>query len=202
MNSAPKNFGFEGVSTISAAELARNPELFPDQPGIYAVVGKAAIPVLDLLGYYSVAESCHSFIGMDPILYVGAARYSSIRKRASDHLFGDARKSTFRQSLGIALAPVLNLHPVVSSARSGFHFGDGEAALSGWIQGNLSLTCVVTREPIALERQVVRQNHPPFNIKEREWDAFARQLSARRQAVTRRAISQMAAGAGFGVGVV
>lgn len=172
---------------IPAAILAANLHLFPDRRGVYAIVGRAAIPVLDRQGYYDMARSCHGFIGMEPVVYIGSAssQRSSVRKRAADHLFGDARKSSFRQSLGVALAAQLNLRPVAAAGQSGFHFGDGERALSAWIQAHLSFTYRVCSDPIALERLLVKEGHPPFNIKEREWDPFARQLSAWRQAASR-----------------
>lgn len=172
---------------VPAHVLAGNLSLFPKERGIYVIAGRAAIPLLDLLGYYGTAHSCHGFIGREPIIYVGAASsgYSSIRKRAADHLFGDSRKSTFRQSIGVALASKLNLRPVAAVGRSGFHFGDGEKALSSWICSNLALAYTACRDPIGLERIVMKASHPPFNIKEREWDPFARQLSALRQAVPR-----------------
>ncbi len=172
---------------IPAHVLASNLELFPNRHGVYAIVGRAAIPVLDLLGYYDEAQSCHSFIGMDPVLYIGSARSSSVRQRAGHHLFGDARKSTFRQSLGIALSSRLGLRPIVAAGQAGFHFGKGEAVLSAWIHQHLSLTFEINNDPIARERILMKSNHPPFNIKEREWDPFARSLSARRQAITREA---------------
>lgn len=170
---------------IPAHTLAADLKLFPDRHGIYAILGRAAIPVLDMLGYYEVAQSCHSFIGMEPVLYIGSARSSSVRQRAGHHLFGDARKSTFRQSLGIALSSRLNLRPIVAAGQAGFHFGNGEAVLSAWIHQHLSLTFEINDDPIARERTLMKSDHPPFNIKEREWDPFARHLSARRQAITR-----------------
>lgn len=169
-----------------ARKLAAEPGLLPNRPGVYAIVGRSAIPVLDLQGYYATALSCHAFIGMEPVLYVGSAssQRSSVRKRVSDHLLGDARKSTFRQSLGLALAAQLNLQPTSLAGRAGFHFGEGERVLSAWMQANLSFTYHVCDDPIGVERALVKGCHPAFNIKEREWDPFARQLSARRQAVS------------------
>lgn len=170
---------------VSANRLAAQPDLLPDRTGVYVIAGRAIIPVLHREGYYSSAGSCHAFWGMDAIAYIGCAFRSSIRKRIGDHLFGDSRKSTFRQSLGILLTDDLGLSPIGVRGQAGFHFGEGEADLSIWIQSNLWFAYQATDKPIELERALVRAGNPPFNIKERERDPFARALSARRQAVSR-----------------
>lgn len=170
---------------LSGEQLAADLSLLPDQRGVYIAVGRAIIPLLNEQGYYGVASSCHDFIGMDPIAYVGCAFGTSIRQRVGHHLFGDSRKSTLRQSLGVCLAAKLRLKAVGVHGRSGFHFGDGEIRLSAWIQAHLSFTFQISGRPIELERSLMKAHHPPFNIKEREWDPFARQLSAARQAMSR-----------------
>lgn len=170
---------------IAASRLAAQPDMLPEKAGVYIAAGRAVIPILDREGYYSNALACHGFLGMEAVAYIGCAFRSSIRKRIGDHLFGDSRKSTFRQSLGILLAEQLCLCPIGGRGQAGFHFGEGEAKLSAWMRSNLWFTYKVSEKPIDLERSLVRALHPPFNIKERERDPFARLLSARRQAVSR-----------------
>lgn len=175
----------EKAPLVKAIDLASNLDLFPNSRGVYAIAGKAVIPLLAAQGYYDMADACHGFIGMNPVVYVGSARFSTVRKRAADHLFGDARKSTFRQSLGLLLAQELGLSPIAAPGQTGFHFGRGEAALSSWIRTNLTLTFLASNDPISLEGQLMAANRPPLNIKGRERDPFARFLSGKRQEVAR-----------------
>lgn len=153
-----------------------------DQPGAYILVGSMAIPVLHAAGYYSKTSACHRFLGFDAVVYVGSAAKTSVKKRVADHLFGDSRKSTMRQSLGLLLSANLKLVPQARSGNGGFHFGDGERVLTDWISANLKAAFVSSNRAIDLERQLQHDLSPALNIKEREWDPFARFLSSLRQA--------------------
>lgn len=152
------------------------------RPGVYALVGSKVIPILAAAGYYSTTTDCHRFLGPEAVIYVGSAARSSVSKRVADHLYGDARRSTLRQSLGLLLRAELQLVPQARAGNGGFHFGDGEQALTKWISAHLKVAFRTSDRAIDLERQVQRALAPALNIKEREWDPFARSLSTLRQA--------------------
>lgn len=174
--------------------MAGQPDRIPLSCGVYVISGKALIPALASWGYYDMDGNCHGFVDRQPVLYVGSssASCSSVRLRLLAHLQGDSRKSTFRQSLGLMLAGDLDLTPVASSCSGGFHFGSGEARLSRWIQGQLSIGVVPHHRPIQAERGLLKSVSPALNIKECERQPFARHLSARRQAIRALAASASA----------
>ena len=153
------------------------------RPGVYVLAGSKAIPMLAAAGYYSTTTDCHRFLGSEAVIYVGSASsaHSSVRKRVSDHLYGDSRRSTLRQTLGLLLRTELQLMPQGRAGNGGFHFGDGEEALTQWISSHLKVAFRTSESALELERQVQRALAPALNIKEKEWDPFARSLSARRK---------------------
>ncbi len=167
------------LKPVSAATLANNALLIPDEPGAYAVFFDSGTCLLERSGYLDFDNVYPpSFDGFD-LLYVGATM-DSLRRRAMQHVVGDSRTSSLRMTVGALLAGDLDLDPVGDGSRTYFNFGDGERRLTQWLCAHTRVAVHPCPQPFAIEKWLLREYAVPLNLSERKRHPFSKYLMALR----------------------
>ena len=178
------------LKPISAATLANNALLIPDEPGAYALFFDSGTCLLERSGYLDFDKAYPpSFDGFD-LLYVGATM-DSLRRRAMQHVVGDSRTSSLRMTVGALLAGDLDLDPVGDGSRTYFNFGDGERRLTQWLCAHTRVAVHPCSQPFTIEKWLLREYAIPLNLSERKRHPFSKYLMALRAVYAGRPISAL-----------
>jgi len=106
-----------------------------------------------------------------------------LKDRILNHFRGNAEGSTLRLSLGVLLGEQLGIELRRVGRRKRMTFGDGEDALSEWMESNTSVGWVVHPRPWELEAVVISELSLPLNLDQNKDHQFHAVLTnARRQA--------------------
>jgi hypothetical protein len=138
-------------------------------------------------------DDCHRHAGK-VLLYAGISPKAppkngkppskqNLQKRIQYHMNGNAEGSTLRLTLGVLLAPLLNiqLRRVGSGRRSTFSYG--EEALSEWLDKNAYVAWIVHEMPWEIEPAFISAVSLPLNIDHNRSHPFCGTLrSARSEA--------------------
>ena len=176
----------------SRAEILAKPSPAPEESGLY-VWYFADVPDLVPTG------DCIQF-GDRFLLYCGICpRRSSpsgsqrkrrtLSKRLKDHFSGNASGSTLRLSLGCLLSEQLGIHLQVGEGSNRKTLGNGEDALSDWMDKNAFVTWMIDPEPWLLEDELIHLARPPLNLQGNRDHPFFTDLSAIRKRCKERAES-------------
>jgi hypothetical protein len=120
----------------------------------------------------------------------GSPSKQTLRSRIiRNHLKGNASSSTLRLTLGCLLSDQLGieLRRVGSSGR--LTFGDGEAALTAWMDANAFVCWTVSDRPWLLEREIISTVNLPLNLDQNSRHPYCQTLRACRAAAKERARS-------------
>ncbi len=116
------------------------------------------------------------------LLYVGIApsrsgSRSSLRTRLRGNLRGNASGSTLRLSLGCILADVIGLHLQPTGRTRRLTWGDGEQALSAWMDDHAFVNWLEIEAPWDIEADVVSRLSLPLNLEHNKGHPFHDTLS-------------------------
>lgn len=147
------------------SECLARPSALPREPGLYAWYFRELPPGVE-------GRACVQFEGLT-LLYVGTApnsptghsgqpSTSSLRVRIRQHYAGNAEGSTLRFTLGVLLASQLGLTP--TPERKSKSFGDGEASLNTWMEGNAFVIWMAHPAPWSIEPEVIAGLDLPLNL--------------------------------------
>ena len=168
----------------SRSEVLAQPSPVPREPGLYAWYFKTIPPIVP-------TDACISIRGLT-LLYCGISPKSPPKdgKKASEqtlwnriryHFNGNAEGSTLRLTLGTLLAKTLGIELRRVGSGKRMTFGDGEEAISRWMDDNAFVIWVVHPRPWELESDVIRNLSLPLNLDQNKSHAFHSVLSQTRQ---------------------
>lgn len=140
---------------ISASMLCRCFESAPEKPGVYLVYLRQGVRIENR--EYQLPNNADG----PTLIYIGST-VGSLRSRLKQHLLGDSRGSTLRGSVGILLRHQLQLQSFPDSLK--FHFGEGESRLTEWLKQYTLISYRQSRNPKPLERALIEELAPAFNI--------------------------------------
>ncbi len=127
--------------------------------------------------------------GTRSMLYIGiaparAGSRSTLRRRLSQHLSGNASASTLRLTLGVLLAGDLGLElrRVGGGGRMTFHCG--QAILTSWLERHARVRPMAFDAPWTVERSIIERFALPLNLQHNA-HPFGDQLAAMRSAARR-----------------
>ena len=159
---------------LPAAKLLRDPNLLPETAGVYLAYFRHEAGLLAATQQIHHSNDLPTKLGEFDLLYLGASE-DSIRGRILSHLKGDSRVSSLRRTVGVLLREQLSLS-LRGADRANFHFGDGEARLSGWIVENSAFAFIETKDAFRLEKFLIQMLGPPLNLSHRRRHPFARTI--------------------------
>ena len=173
----------------SVRSLARSVDDLSHNPAVYGALLRDGDRTLADWGYYDRNTRRAFQIAGHTLIYIGSAPTRGLRRRLCDHIRGDSRRSSFRRTLGVLLAPEMALTAHCTSGKSYFHFGDGEATISAWMEDRMLFAFRESTDPVDEERLLIRRYNPALNIKEQENRLFSQRLKAMRQLVVQGLLS-------------
>ncbi len=166
------------------AEVLWRPTPEPAAPGVYAWYFAAAPPGVSVEGCHWVDGTVLLYVGISPKRPpVNGTQPSrqTLRSRVRYHYRGNAYGSTLRLTLGVLLADELGIGlRRVGSTGSRLTFGDGEAALSGWMAEHARVCWVVDPQPWLLETRLIEGIDLPLNLGQNAHGSFHGRLSQAR----------------------
>lgn len=164
-------------------ELFQRPDEPPAKPGLYAWYFDE-LPQNVTKNSGLIVDGIHlGYIGIAPARKPSPGRRgSNLRKRLRMHCAGNASGSTLRLTLGCLLARELGieLQRVGSSAR--LTFGEGERALSQWIQQHARVAWQEAECPWDQEADLIHRFAPPLNLDHNDGSPFHTELAQLRRA--------------------
>lgn len=166
---------FTGFEIRPASSLTSSMAELPNACGTYVIFMPDADKLLRSSGYSALTPHSPLSTEYDEVLYLGSTG-RSLQKRIREHLLGDARRSTFRMTLGCLLKDELDLTVIGTLGQTYFHFGDDEVRLTKWMRENLAVGFRETKTPLEDEKALIELANPPLNIAGRKSDPFAREL--------------------------
>jgi hypothetical protein len=173
-----------GFKLLGASHQTPSTDAIPCVAGVYIILMADAARLIASHGCGTHAPPT-TLNGNNQALYVGSTS-RCLKTRIEDHLFGDARQSTFRMTLGCLLKEELNLRPVGKLGQTYFHFGEGEAILTEWILNHVSFEFRASSSPIGEEHALIRALSPLLNISGQRCSPLAKSLMARRSEMSSR----------------
>ncbi|MDN4478668.1 hypothetical protein QQX10_10750 [Demequina sp. SYSU T00039] len=167
-----------GTVTSRDQALSR-PSPVPPRPGIYAWyfdVPPSGVPT---------AGTHHTEFG--DLLYVGISpkepprngkppSKGNLRARIQTHYRRNASSSTLRLTLGSLLSNELGIQLRRIGSGGRLHFGDGEAALSLWMEEHARVCWMVDPEPWLAESELISGLVLPLNLDQNKSGGFYRTL--------------------------
>lgn len=155
----------------------------PAASGVYAWHFDVALPGMPL------EDTRETDFGR--LLYVGIAprqprrsdnrpSNQTLRKRIRNHYRGNASGSTLRLTLGSLLAPELGLQLRRVGRTERLTFGDGESALSEWMDEHARVCWYVDPEPWLIESKLISELTLPLNLDQNRYSGFHAVLTAAR----------------------
>jgi hypothetical protein len=100
---------------------------------------------------------------------------------------GNAEGSTLRLTLGCLLSERLGIQLRRVGSGKRMTFGEGEAALSAWMDENAFVCWMVCEQPWKVEQQIISSVNLPLNLDQNRHHPYCSQLSACRAAARERA---------------
>lgn len=176
---------FQGFQIHSARSLASSMDAVPTAPGIYAAMIEDGDGLLAPHGFFDLEQRSLVTMGRHQVLYLGATS-RGLSLRLASHLFGDARQSTLRMTLGGLLLEALDLTVFGTVGQNYYHFGPGEDRLTSWIQDHLTFAFRETDHPLDEEVSLIGTMRPPLNITQQRARPFAKRLMALRSDLSAR----------------
>lgn len=169
-----------------AAEIAGNPKLVPDAPGIYgwwfddALVGVPKSESLDFDGrrllYVGIAPSAPA--------KSGASSKRTLRDRLKNHTRGPIATSTLRRTLASLVGSELGLSVARSSNGKLALSRENEQSLTEWMTLHARVAWMVNSSPWEIESALIKSGpRLPLNIKESS-DPYRLELKALRRGLT------------------
>lgn len=176
---------FQEFQIHSARSLASSMDAVPTAPGIYAAMIEDGDGLLAPHGFFDLEQRSLVTMGQHQVLYLGATS-RGLSLRLASHLFGDARQSTLRMTLGGLLLEALDLTVFGTVGQNYYHFGPGEDRLTSWIQDHLTFAFRETDHPLDEEVSLIGTMRPPLNITQQRARPFAKRLMALRSDLSAR----------------
>ena len=128
-------------------------------------------------GYGDLVPANPSSVAGLPVVWVGkAAGPKGLQGRITDHLFGDSRKSSLRQTIGALMKTDLGLTSIKRQGDYHFWFGVDEGLLTGWMYDYAAFAYRPSPDPAREEHRLIATLRPVLNIKEQEGCAFSQHL--------------------------
>jgi hypothetical protein len=168
------------ASFHSAAEIARDPKLVPDEPGIYGWWFDDAVSDVPLMDSLLVDGRRLLYVGIAPSGARGTTGKRTLRDRLKNHCRGPIAHSTLRRTLvsliGSSLTLVVHRRPSGKPAMS----IEDEHRLTGWMDEHLRVAWMTYPQPWELEAALIKSGpRLPLNISGSS-DPFAVLLKQRR----------------------
>ena len=168
----------------------------PRAPGVYAWcsdVVPAGAPADDLwqrdgysLLYVGIAPRASGGPGQD-------ALRTSLAPRIAYHFEGGAEASALRAALGVALAKPLQLTLWRHADGERYTWGDGEAALSRWLQMHMRVRWLRHSRPWEVSDMAFRNLTLPLNLQAQEPSPFQIELGRRKAMMQTLALPEIGA---------
>jgi hypothetical protein len=132
-------------------------------------------------------DGCHTAHGRT-LLYIGKAKDLSVRP-CNQHVAGKCRGSTLRRAVVAVAAELIGVVPVSIVDAGGVRrltlLGDGEARLTSWMQRHVAFSCILHKEPEAIEREAILAGRVPLNSDGNHHHQFHPRLNVLRTACGR-----------------
>ena len=147
----------------SREEAIRPNSPIPRGNGVYAWYFRNLSNVVPVDGCAQLDDYFLLYVGISPR---NRDSTGDLRKRIHTHfgknLSDNASRSTLRLSLGCLLSEKLDI--TLQHVDCRIHFNDGEKVLSEWMSQNAKVTWHTFRRPWEIEKEVIEQLSPPFNL--------------------------------------
>jgi hypothetical protein len=158
---------WEGGRLYTPAEILARPCPIPARSGVYGWFFREIPPGIDAAGTCERDGHRLLYAGISPrrAPRPGRASDRNLRKRAQDHIRGDAYGSTLRLTIGCLLTERLGieLRRVGRGARETFG-SRGEKVLSDWMARNVRMSFIEHDEPWTVESGIIGSLDLPLNI--------------------------------------
>jgi hypothetical protein len=161
---------FRYLCLVPARVILRDPTVIPDTEGVYYAFLEGGMDLLSAASYFEYSMR-------DPLTHDGAAHLYTgasinMRSRLLCHLIGGEEQSSFRKTL---LAVEFARKAISKTKTPGSHVTTNRS-LSGWLSSNALFAFIPCSDAKTQERQVLRGDASPLNIRNQRYPKFAGQL--------------------------
>lgn len=168
----------------------------PRTPGAYACASRSIPPGVPAEGLRILDGYAVLYAGIAPRAAGGAGRdplRTSLAPRIAYHYEGGAEASALRTTLGLVLAMSLGLRLRLHDDGERFHWGEGEARLSAWMQAELRMRWLPHPRPWEVSDMAFRNLVLPLNLAAQDPTPFQRDLAAAQERMQAAARSEAGA---------
>jgi len=163
------------LTLIPAHAVTEEPELVPNDPGVYLFFVRGGTVILRASGYFRSGGGQPLEVDGRQHLYTGAA--DKLQRRMKQHFLRDHRSSSFRTSLHA----LERIHHALSRTGTAMCKVRDERTLSRWMSRNVTIAFEPHADPFNREKELLHFYPAPLNIALQSSQPYSQHLSACRE---------------------